>query len=378
MNAHDVRRGRNKPVRVIIAGGGTGGHLFPGIAVAEEFLKRDSQSLVMFIGTKRGIEHRLLGPLGYTLKEIDIEGLKGRGVKALIKSLYAIPASMLQSRRILRDFQPDVAIGVGGYASGPAVMTAWMMNIPTAIAEQNALAGNTNRILGKFADRIFLTYEQSKHQFASRKVLVTGNPVRAAFAAGLDRGEEKKTGRQVLIFGGSQGAAAINKTVVAMLPFWQKMKDRVRIVHQTGERDLEMVKKAYADQGIAADVRAFIVDMVSAYAAADLMICRAGATSLAEITAAGKPSILIPFPYAADDHQTLNARAMVEAGAAAMIPERELSAEKLFAAVEGLFADEQKLRQMEKQSKALGRPDAAARMVDACMQLVAGGRRGRS
>lgn len=364
-------------MRIVIAGGGTGGHLFPGIAVAEEFLKRDPQSEVSFIGTKRGIEHRLLGPLGYTLKEIDVEGLKGRGVAALIKGLYAIPVSMVQSRRILADFRPDVVIGVGGYASGPAVLVAWMMGIPTAIAEQNALAGNTNRILGKFVDKVFLTYHQSKRQFAAAKVLVTGNPVRAAFVAGLDRPEEKKAGRQILIFGGSQGATAINKTVVAMLPLWRKMKDRIRIVHQTGERDLEMVKKAYAGQGIAADVRAFIVDMVSAYAAADLMICRAGATSLAEITAAGKASILIPFPFAADDHQTLNARAMVEAGAAVMIRESDLTADKLFQTVEGLLADEQKLKEMEKQAKALGRPHAAARIVDACAQLVEEGRRRR-
>jgi UDP-N-acetylglucosamine--N-acetylmuramyl-(pentapeptide) pyrophosphoryl-undecaprenol N-acetylglucosamine transferase len=352
--------------------------LFPGIAVAEEFLKRDPQSSVIFIGTKRGIEHRLLGALGYTLKEIDVEGLKGRGVAALVKGLYAIPNSMLQSRRILSEFRPDVVIGVGGYASGPAVMAAWMMGIPTAIAEQNALAGNTNRILGKFVDKVFLTYDQSKRQFAAAKILVTGNPVRAAFAAGLDRPEEKKTGRQVLIFGGSQGAAAINKTVVAMLPLWRKVKDRIRIVHQTGERDLEMVKKAYAGQGIAADVRAFIVDMVSAYTAADLMVCRAGATSLAEITAAGKASILIPFPFAADDHQTLNAQAMVEAGAAAMIRESDLTAEKLFTMVEGLLADEQKLKDMEKQSRALSRLDAAARIVDACMQLAWAGKHRRS
>ena len=306
-------------MRIVIAGGGTGGHLFPGIAVAEEFLKRDPQNRVIFIGTKKGIEHRLLGPLGYNLKLIDVEGLKGRGLKALIKGVYAIPNSMWQSRRILKDFQPDVVIGVGGYASGPAVIAAWLMSIPTAIAEQNALAGNTNRILGKFVDKIFLTYEQSKNLFAADKVLVTGNPVRAAFAAGLSEAKDKKARRQILIFGGSQGAAAINKTVVAMLPLLQKMKDQVRIVHQTGERDLEMVKQAYEQYGIEAEVSPFIVDMVSAYAASDLIICRAGATSLAEITAAGKASILIPFPFAANDHQTLNAQAMVEAGAAAMI-----------------------------------------------------------
>jgi len=357
-------------VRIVIAGGGTGGHLFPGIAIAEEFLKRDPQSRVIFIGTKRGIEHRLLEPLGYELKEINVEGLKGRGLMALIKGMYAIPNSMWQSRRILKDFSPDVVIGVGGYASGPAVIAAYLMGIPTAIAEQNALAGNTNRILGTFVDKIFVTYDQSKNNFAAQKVTVTGNPVRSAFAAGLGRAKEKKSGRRILIFGGSQGAAAINKTVVAMLPYMQKMKDPIRIVHQTGERDLEMVRQAYAQRGIAAEVSPFIVDMVSAYSAADLIICRAGATSLAEITVAGKASILIPFPFAANDHQTLNAQAMVEAGAAAMIRESELTAEKLFALAESLLGDDRKLREMEDHSKKAGRPDAAAKIVEACLQLV--------
>ncbi|MHB8137298.1 MAG: undecaprenyldiphospho-muramoylpentapeptide beta-N-acetylglucosaminyltransferase [Smithellaceae bacterium] len=358
-------------MRIVIAGGGTGGHLFPGIAVAEEFLSRDPQNGVIFIGTKRGIEHRLLGTLGYELKEIDVEGLKGRGLKALMKGMYAIPNSMWQSRRILQDFGPDVVIGVGGYASGPAVMAACLMRIPTAIAEQNALAGNTNRILGKFVNKIFVTYEQSKNQFSADKVMVTGNPVRAAFAAGLCQSNPEKTGRQILIFGGSQGAAAINKTVVAMLPLLQKMKDSLRIVHQTGERDLEMVRKAYDQYGMDARVSPFIADMVSVYKASDLIICRAGATSLAEITAAGRASILIPFPWAADDHQTLNAQAMVQAGAAEMIRESELTPEKLFERMEALLLDDQKLRNMEAKSKKSGRLDAAAKIVDACLQLAA-------
>jgi UDP-N-acetylglucosamine--N-acetylmuramyl-(pentapeptide) pyrophosphoryl-undecaprenol N-acetylglucosamine transferase len=250
------------------------------------------------------------------------------------------------------------------------VIAAWLMDIPTAIAEQNALAGNTNRILGKFVAKIFVTYEQSKNLFAADKVLVTGNPVRAAFAAGLGQNQEKKARRQILIFGGSQGAAAINKTVVAMLPLLQKMKDKVRVVHQTGETDLAMAKQAYEQYGIEAEVSPFIVDMVSAYAASDLIICRAGATSLAEITVAGKASILIPFPFAANDHQTMNAQAMVEAGAAAMIRQSELTAEKLFALTESLLGDDQKLQDMQIKSNKLGRPDAAARIVDVCMQLV--------
>ncbi len=357
-------------MRIAIAGGGTGGHLFPGIAIAEEFLKRDAQNRVIFIGTKKGIEHRILGTLGYELKLIDVEGLKGRGLKALIKGAYAIPNSMWQSRSILADFSPDVVIGVGGYASGPAVITAWLMGIPTAIAEQNALAGNTNRILGKFVDQIFLTYEQSKTLFAADKVFVTGNPVRAAFAAGLNESRAKKQGRQIFIFGGSQGAAAINKTVVAMMPLLQKIKDRVRMIHQTGQRDLEMVQKAYEQHGIKALVSPFIEDMAKVLTASDLMICRAGATSLAEITAAGRASILIPFPWAANDHQTLNAQAMVEVNAAAMMKESDLTPEKLFALMEALLSDDGKLRDMEAQSKKLGRIDAAAKIADVCMQLA--------
>ncbi len=357
-------------MRIVIAGGGTGGHLFPGIAVAEEFLRRDSANRVLFIGTQRGIEHRLLDKLGYELKRIDVEGLKGRGLTALIKGMYAIPKSMWQSRNILTAFAPDVVIGVGGYASGPAVITAWLMRIPTAIAEQNALAGNTNRILGKFVDKIFLTYEQSRSGFAAGKVLVTGNPVRAAFSASPGKTGEKKADRGILIFGGSQGAAAINKTVAAMTPLLAAIKDSIRIVHQAGENDCAMVSRAYAKYGIEAEVTPFIVDMVSAYAAADVIICRAGATSLAEITVAGKASILIPFPFAANDHQTLNAQAMVEAGAAAMIRQSELTEERLFAVLKNLLEDDRKIREMERKSKMLGRPDAAARMVDACLELV--------
>lgn len=355
---------------MVIAGGGTGGHLFPGIAVAEEFLRRDSANRVIFIGTKRGIEHRLLGPLGYTLREIDVEGLKGRGPKALVRGLYAIPNSMLQSRRIFREFRPDVVIGVGGYASGPAVMAARLMRIPTAVAEQNALAGNTNRILGKFVDRVFLTYQESRGPFAAGKVLVTGNPVRAAFVDASKQSSPADARRGLLIFGGSQGAAAINKAVTEMLPRLKTFTPAVRVVHQTGEREVETVGRAYRDCGVAAEVTPFISDMVSAYAAADLIICRAGATSLAEITAAGKASVLIPFPFAADDHQTQNARAMADAGAAVMIRQSELTGEKLFGVVKELLENERRLREMEQKSKALGRPDAAAAIVDACLELV--------
>ena len=357
-------------MRIVIAGGGTGGHLFPGIAIAEEILARGNANKVVFVGTKKGIEHRILGQLGYELQEIDIEGVKGRGLKALIKVTYQIPHSMWQSRQILKRFCPDAVIGVGGYASGPAVVTARLMGIPTAIAEQNAMPGITNRILSKFANLIFVTYAQTKEWFPQSKVIVSGNPVRKVFAARRAQALEEKQYRQLLIFGGSQGAAAINRNVIAMMPQLQKMKDKLRVLHQTGDRELEMVKQAYEQYGLNAQVTPFIVNMADAYAAADLIICRAGATSLAEITAAGKAAILIPYPWAANDHQTKNAEAQACAGAAVIINEHELTSQKLFSVIDDLLANKQKLRQMEDASVKLGNIKAAAKIVDACMELA--------
>jgi UDP-N-acetylglucosamine--N-acetylmuramyl-(pentapeptide) pyrophosphoryl-undecaprenol N-acetylglucosamine transferase len=357
-------------MRIVIAGGGTGGHLFPGIAIAEEFLKRNDKAQVIFIGTEKGIEGKLLGQLGYDLRTIDIEGLKGRGLKALAKGVYQVPQSIWQSRRILRKYNPHLVVGVGGYASGPAVLTAHFMGIPTAIAEQNAIPGVTNRILGKFVNLIFITYAKTATWFEQSKVILSGNPVRAAFIAGREPAEKKKSFWQLLIFGGSQGAEAINKAMVNILPQLQKIKNKIQIVHQTGARQMEKIKQAYKVTGIKANVLPFIVDMAGAYQRADLIICRAGATSLAEITASGKAAILIPYPWAANNHQTKNAQTMAEAGAAVMIRESELGSDKLFGVIENLLYDEQKLRKMEKKSAKLGNINAAAKIVDACMKLM--------
>ena len=356
-------------MRIVIAGGGTGGHLFPGIALAEEILARGNNHKVVFIGTKKGIEHRMLKQLGYELREIEVEGVKGRGLKALLKVTYQIPHSMWQSRQILKRFCPDVVIGVGGYASGPVVVTARMMGIPTAIAEQNAMPGITNRILSKFANLIFVTYAQTKDWFPPNKVIVSGNPVRKVFAARRAGAQEKKV-RQLLIFGGSQGAAAINKNVIAMMPQLQKIKDKLRVVHQSGERELEIVKQAYKQYGLDAQVTPFIIDMADEYAQADLIICRAGATSIAEITAAGKAAILIPYPWAANDHQTKNAEVLDCAGAALIMKEHELTPEALFSIIDDLLCNKKKLRQMEEASAKLGNIKAAAKIVDACMALA--------
>ena len=356
-------------MRIVIAGGGTGGHLFPGIAIAEEILARGDNHKVVFIGTKKGIEHRMLGQLGYELQEIDVEGVKGRGLKALINAAYQIPHSMWQSRQILKRFCPDVVIGVGGYASGPVVVAASMMRKPTAIAEQNAMPGITNRILSRFANLIFVTYAQTQEWFPQSKVIVSGNPIRKVFAV-RRAGAKVKQYRQLLIFGGSQGAAAINKNVIAMMPQLQKMKDKLHVLHQTGDRELEIVKQAYKQYGLEVQVTPFIINMADAYAQADLIICRAGATSIAEITAAGKAAILIPFPFAANDHQTKNAEVLDSAGAAVIIKEHELTGENLFGVIDDLLSNRKKLLQMEEASAKLGNMKAAAKIVDACMELA--------
>ena len=283
-------------MKVIIAGGGTGGHLFPGIAMAEEFLRRDQTSSILFIGTKRGLEKRVLGEMGFHLLTLDVEGIKGKGIAKALTAILKIPRSLVASYRLIRTFRPDIVIGVGGYASGPAVMTARLMGIKTAIAEQNALPGITNRILGRIVDRIFLTFPETKKWFPERKIILSGNPVRAAFLRG-PRQAEKKAGKfTLLIFGGSQGAHSINMAVLDSLPYLDKIKEKLKVIHQTGSADIDSIKLHYQSRGIDAEVLPFIMDMAQAFRSADLLICRAGATSIAEITASAPIRSRLPCP----------------------------------------------------------------------------------
>lgn len=364
------KAGENRGIGMIIAGGGTGGHLFPGIAIAEEFLRRDPQNHVLFIGTERGLEKKILGRMGFPLRILKVEGLKGRGALRTAAALLKIPGSLVASFRIIRDFCPDVVIGVGGYASGPAVLAARLMGVKTAIAEQNAFPGLTNRILGRFAQKIFLAFSASKQWFPAGRTRVTGNPTRAAFFE--EKTEDRKKDRRftLLIFGGSQGAHAINRFVIESLDGLLPLKDELRFIHQTGEKDREIVTAAYLERGMEADVSPFIVDMATAYRSADLLVCRAGATSIAEITAGGKAAILIPFPFAAADHQTRNAEILAGAGAAEMIPEKELSGRRLAEAIERIYRDPGAVRRMEAAAAALGNRRAAADIVDACLDLI--------
>ena len=358
-------------MKVIIAGGGTGGHLFPGVAVAEEFMRRDGTSKILFIGTKKGVEAAILPGLGFELAILDVAGIKGKGFRDTAKALCKIPQSLGRSFRIIRDFGPDILIGVGGYASGPAVLTAHWTGVKTAVMEQNAIPGITNKILGRFVDRAFVSFEETKKAFPEDKVLLTGNPIRADFLRGMKKNEGKSERFTLLVFGGSQGAHRINMILPETLKFMKMDRSKFRIIHQTGIADFERVKRAYGELGVEADVRSFIQDMPRVFRSADLLICRAGATSIAEITASGKAAILIPFPYAVHDHQTKNAEVLARAGAAILAPEKDLTAEGLARTIDDLHSNTGRLREMSEKSRALGNIRAASDIVDECLRLVA-------
>ncbi len=356
---------------MMIAGGGTGGHLFPGIAIAEAFLKKDGENEILFVGTERGLEKRVLKELGYPLETLDIEGIKGRSWKRSIQAAFKIPGSIMQAYKIISKYSPDVVIGVGGYASGPAVLTAHFMGIKTAIAEQNALPGVTNRILSKFVDKIFLSFPDRGKWFPEARSMVTGNPIRASFDTGREMLKKKEEGPfQILIFGGSQGAHAINIAVLAAAAELEKSREKLQFIHQTGEKDVREIRDAYKRLNMSAEVHPFIMDMAKAYQEADLLICRAGATSVAEITAMGKAAILIPFPFAINDHQTKNAEILVHAQAAIMIPEKDLSGRHLADTIERLTGHPETIEDMSKRSKALGNFRAADDVAEACIKMA--------
>ncbi|MFZ0133068.1 MAG: undecaprenyldiphospho-muramoylpentapeptide beta-N-acetylglucosaminyltransferase [Desulfobacterales bacterium] len=363
--------------RLLIAGGGTGGHLFPGIAIAREFMARNARNAVLFVSTGNAFEKKTLARAGFPLAAISVAGIKGRGLGRTLKSLALMPVGVTQSGRIIRNFRPDLVLGVGSYAAGPVVLAAWMTGIPVVLQEQNMLPGITNRFLARFARRIYVSFEDTAGRFDAEKVRWTGNPVRREILSppgGAVRDKqkgEKPAALNILIAGGSQGAHAINMAMVAALPLIRQ-KARLDIVHQTGAADEDTVRKAYAAQGIHAVVAAFFEDMDRPYRQADLVICRAGATTVAEITAVGKAAIFIPFPYAADDHQRLNAEALAGRGAAEIIAEKQLTAAGLAQKIERFANDRTALERMAAQAKKLGRPAAAGLIVDDCYKIITG------
>ncbi len=363
-------------MRLVIAGGGTGGHLFPGIAVAEEFLAWEKGNEVLFIGTERGIEARVLPRLGFRLEYIAAAGIRGKGLLSRMKGVAMLLVGYAQAWRIMRRFRPARVLGVGGYASGPVVLAAAAMGTRRFIHEQNAIPGFTNKVLARFAERIFISLAESERYFPGGKTLTTGNPIRTEILAAMFEEANPprppfqkggcQTGRgdfRLLVFGGSAGAHSVNQALVAALPFLASVRDRLVITHQTGENDLAEVKEAYQREGFVAKALPFIDNMAEAYRQADLIVCRAGATTIAEVTACGKPCIFIPYPYAVDDHQRRNAEALLKKGAGFMILDRELTGESLGRMIMGLIDDPARIDEAGRNARDLARIDAAQVIV---------------
>lgn len=356
-------------MKLVIAGGGTGGHLFPGIALAEELLTRaPNRHDVLFVGTEKGLEARVVPQNGLKLELIKVSGLKRVGLWGLLKGLFAVPRAILQSMGILRRFKPDVVVGVGGYASGPVVLAAWLMGIPTAVQEQNAYPGFTNRTLAHFAKVVLTAFPEAGRHFPRRKVQLLGNPIRRQLLDNYLKNSVPHEKFNLLVFGGSQGSHILNQKMLEAVPFLDSVRDRLVIQHQTGEKDADPVREKYAQQSANAEVFEFIRDMSGAYARADAIVCRAGATTLAELTVAKKAAILVPFAAAADNHQELNARSLTDSGAAVMILEKELTGERLAKEVVALM-DPERRRLMEKAAGSLGRPEAAREIIDVLVDM---------
>ncbi len=362
-------------MKVVVAGGGTGGHIFPGIAVAKEVKKTLGDTEIIFIGTSRGIESRVVPREGFDIKLIRSEGIVGRGVYRMMKSVVKIPLSIKDSYVILKDFRPDVVIGVGGYCSGSVLLTAFLMGTPTIIHEQNTVPGLTNKVLGKFVDIVAVTYFESMDLFPKDKTYFTGNPVREEILKGdRDRGYRtfglEKGLFTIFVFGGSSGASNINNALGESLVYLEDFKESVQFLHQTGERDFNFVREYYHARNFKGTVIPFTYDMADAYAVADLIISRAGATTLAELTTCGKAAILVPYPFAAGNHQEANARKLWDLGAAQMITDRELNGRTLSRLVRCLFEDPDAIGDMERISRSLGRPDATKKILELMMRLV--------
>lgn len=364
-------------MKLLIAGGGTGGHLFPGIALAEELVTSNPQNQALFVGTARGIEVREVPRANFPLELIDVTGIKGKGLWGLVRGLLRLPMALFQSLRLLRRFRPDVVLGVGGYASGPVLLAARLLGVPTAVQEQNAAPGITNRILGRFVTLVFTAFPEAGASFAAAKVRQLGNPIRRKLLDNFlhpHRGEDPSH-FAVLILGGSQGAHALNLAVpeaIARLPV--ALRARLRVLHQTGLRDRESVAARFKEIAVESEVVDFIVDMSAAYGKTNLVIGRAGASTLAELGVCQLASILVPFPKAADDHQTKNALSVLQVGAAILVPEAELTPDRLAREIETIALDPQRLANMERASARLGRPEAAREIIEVLGQLARGDR----
>ncbi|HHB75862.1 MAG TPA: undecaprenyldiphospho-muramoylpentapeptide beta-N-acetylglucosaminyltransferase [Desulfobulbus sp.] len=357
-------------MRLIITGGGTGGHLFPALAVAEGIGKRDPGSEILFVGAGRRIDNQVLAEKGFARKVIKFSGIKGLGMSGFLHAASRLPLAIAQSFFLIRRFRPDLVFGVGGYVTGPVLAAAKLLRVPICIHEQNSVPGLANRLAGKLADRICISLP-CQPSFAKEKTVVTGNPVRREIIAAASK---KKTGHNdpatILVLGGSQGARRVNELVLAAMKILQEEGSALRIIHQTGTTDEALIRKGYEERGIEAEVASFFSDMADVYGRADLVVSRAGATTLAELAVMGMPALLIPYPFAADDHQTTNGEYYVNGGGALMVQEKKLDGDGLAEEIRQLADNPEKLGKMAAAMGKMGRPEATDRIVDVCMQLV--------
>jgi len=365
--------GEGKSIRLLLTGGGTGGHLFPAVATAQEFERQRPGTLMLFVGTRRKMDTETLAAYGFGSESIVSYGLKGKSVGQLIKAIAILPLSYLQAVKIIRKFDPDMILGVGGYVTGPVVAAGRSCGIPTLIHEQNSIPGLANRKLGKIVDRVCLSLPGSEMYFPAGKTINTGNPVRKNI---LDLFEGKKKGEKkvkptLLVLGGSQGAQMLNKLVTeAFLLEDFKLFSKINLIHQTGEKDAAKVVALYEKNGIRAEVKPFFEKVEEVYAKADLLVSRAGATTLSEIAVLGKPAILIPYPYAADNHQIKNGEYYAQGGGALLYQEKDLSGHVLAKCIDDLVCNPTRLGAMGAAMRKLSFPDAAGKIVACCLQTM--------
>jgi UDP-N-acetylglucosamine--N-acetylmuramyl-(pentapeptide) pyrophosphoryl-undecaprenol N-acetylglucosamine transferase len=361
-------------MRLIVTGGGTGGHLFPGISLAQAMMRAYPGCEVLFIGTERKVDQTALADLGFTTMTIKSQGIKGMHPAAKIKAMLRQPAALLEAAGIIRKFKPDLVFGVGGYVTGPVILAARLLGIRTCIHEQNSIPGLANKMLGHIVHRIFVSLPGSEKYFPAGKTILSGNPVRRTIvtaASEMNREKIQQDPMTLLILGGSQGARRLNSLMLeAAERCLAKLESKPDIIHQTGEHDENQVREKYASLGINARVQPFFTDMAEIYSQADLAISRAGATTLAELTVFHKPVVLVPYPYAADNHQEINARYLVDAGAGLMYKESELDGERLGREIKRLLADTELLASMAANSGRIAKPEATGTIVAGCMELL--------
>jgi UDP-N-acetylglucosamine--N-acetylmuramyl-(pentapeptide) pyrophosphoryl-undecaprenol N-acetylglucosamine transferase len=359
------------PLRIVIAAGGTGGHLYPGIAVARRFAARCPGTDVLFVGHRGGLEERLLPREGFQLVTVTVRALQGQSRVAQARALGALGLGTLQALRLLWRVHPHLVVGAGGYVMGPVVLAATLLRVPRVLMEQNLVPGLTVRSLARFAQLVFISFPESAAYLPGRPVEYTGTPVREEICQiGVAEPREADGELHLLVFGGSQGAHRLNQAMMQAAPWLAAHQPRLCLVHQTGLADAAAVTQAYAQAGLRAEVLPFLHDMADRYRWADLVLCRAGASTLAELTTCGKPAILVPYPYAADDHQRHNAMALQRQGAAQVILDAELTGARLYEVLEPLLRKPELLLQQAACSRAFGRPQAADAIVTTCLRLL--------